>query len=434
MLIGVIADDFTGASDIANTLAKGVAPEGGMATAQYSGIPAKPAHSGISAGVIALKSRSAPVEDAIAQSLAALDWLKAQGCRQFVFKYCSTFDSTADGNIGPVAEALANALATKAVVVCPAFPTAGRTVYQAHLFVFDKLLNRSGMEHHPITPMTEPDLRLCMAKQCVGSVAHADLSVVRAGSQSLLTALQSVAGDGHSFCVVDAIGDDDLLTIGEAVRDEVLVTGGSGVAMGLPRNFIKHGISPSEPVAFEPIAGPAAILAGSCSNATRGQIDAHKRHYPFFSIDVAKVMTGEVGTDSLLEFIHQHGDTLPLIYSSATPDVVLELQSQYGGDAVSTKLDNLFANTASSLIEQGLKRLVVAGGETSGAVAQAVVDTLGVEAMFIGPEIDPGVPILRVGERNPISLALKSGNFGTSGFFAKAMSMMEGKPVLANFN
>ena len=426
MLIGVIADDFTGASDIANTLAKGVAPEGGMATAQYSGIPVQAAHSGISAGVIALKSRSAPVEDAIAQSLAALDWLQAQGCQQFVFKYCSTFDSTPDGNIGPVAEALADALSAKAVVVCPAFPTAGRTIYQGHLFVFDKLLNRSGMEHHPITPMTEADLRLCMAKQCVGSVAHADLSVVRGGAQALVMALQSAAGDGHGFCIVDAIADDDLLTIGEAVRDDVLVTGGSGVAMGLPRNFFKRGVTQSDTVAFEPIAGPAAILAGSCSNATRGQIDKHKRHYPFFAIDVAKVMAGEVVTDTLLEFVHQHSDTLPLIYSSAAPSEVAELQLQYGGEAVSTKLDKLFADTASSLIEQGIKRLVVAGGETSGAVAQAVVDTLGVEAMVIGPEIDPGVPILRVGESHPIALALKSGNFGTTGFFAKAMSMMEG--------
>ncbi len=426
MLIGVIADDFTGASDIANTLAKGIAPEGGMATAQYSGIPARPADNEISAGVISLKSRAAPVEDAIAQSLAALDWLKAQGCQQFVFKYCSTFDSTVDGNIGPVAEALADALSAKAVVVCPAFPTAGRTVYQGHLFVFDKLLNRSGMERHPITPMTEPDLRLCMGKQCVGSVAHADLSVVRGGSQALVTALQSAAGDGHGFCVVDAIAEDDLLTIGEAVRDDVLVTGGSGVAMGLPRNFITRGIIQSDAVVFNPIKGPAAILAGSCSNATRGQIESHKRQHPSYAIDVAKVMTGEVGANTLLEFIHRHADALPLIYSSAEPDQVAELQSQYGGDAVSAKLDNLFADTASSLIEQGLKRLVVAGGETSGAVAQAVVDTLGVEAMFIGPEIDPGVPILQVGESHPIALALKSGNFGTTGFFAKAMSMMEG--------
>ena len=426
MLIGVIADDFTGASDIANTLAKGVAPEGGVATAQFSGIPTRPADSHICAGVIALKSRSAPVKDAIAQSLAALEWLRAQGCQQFIFKYCSTFDSTADGNIGPVAEALADALSAKAVVVCPAFPTAGRTVYQGHLFVFDKLLNRSGMEHHPITPMTEPDLRLCMAKQCVGSVAHADLSVVHGGSQALVAALRSAAGDGHGFCVVDAIADDDLLTIGEAVCHEVLVTGGSGVAMGLPRNFIKRGIVQSNSVAFEPIEGPAVILAGSCSNATRGQIELHKRDYPFFAIDVAKVMAGELGTDTLLEFIRQHADTLPLIYSSAEPDEVVDLQSRYGVEAVSTKLDNLFADTASRMIEQGLKRLVVAGGETSGAVAQAVVNTLGVEAMLIGPEIDPGVPILRVGERNPIALALKSGNFGTTGFFAKAISMMKG--------
>ncbi len=426
MLIGIIADDFTGASDVANTLAKGVAPEGGLATAQFSGLPRQPAPEGIDAGVIALKTRSVPVEEAVAQSLAALAWFKEQGCEQILFKYCSTFDSSPEGNIGPVAEALADALSVKAVVVCPAFPTAGRTVYQGHLFVFDKLLNRSGMEHHPVTPMTEPDIRQCMMQQCGQSVAHVDLNVVYQGSEAVRIALRAAANDNHGFCVVDAITDNDLINIGAAVRDDKLVTGGSGVAMGLPRNFIQRGVAHIHVDTFQPVSGPGVILAGSCSNATRGQIEAHRRNNPVYAIDVSKVMSGDIDSSTLLEFIHRHADTLPLIYSSATPDEVTTLQALYGASEVSEKLDNLFADTACNMIEQGVKRIVVAGGETSGAVAQAVVETLGVEAMLIGPEIDPGVPILNVGISNPIAIALKSGNFGTTDIFAKAMSMMEG--------
>ncbi len=426
MLVGVIADDFTGASDAANTLAKGVAPEGGLATAQFSGVPQQSAPVGLDAGVIALKSRSAPVDQAVEQSLAALEWFRAQGCQQIIFKYCSTFDSTPAGNIGPVAEALANALSTKAVVVCPAFPAAGRTVYQGHLFVFDKLLNQSGMEHHPVTPMTEPDLRKCMARQCAGSVGHINLSVVQEGAEAVTAALRAAARDGHQFCVVDAVSDDDLLTIGEAVSEDSLITGGSGVGLGLPRHYIAQGITQTQAKFFRPVTGPAAILAGSCSNATRGQIDAHQQRHPVYEIDITRVMSGEINRHTLLEFIHQHNHSMPLVYSSANPDAVAKLQAQFGADEVSAKLDSLFADTASCLIEQGVKRIVVAGGETSGAVAQAVVNTLNVEAMFIGPEIDPGVPILQVGDTQPVMLALKSGNFGSTDFFEKALSMMEG--------
>ena len=426
MLIGVIADDFTGASDVANTLAKGVEPEGGLATAQFSGIPKQPAPARIDAGVIALKTRSAPVEEAVTQSLAALAWLKEQGCEQIVFKYCSTFDSSPQGNIGPVAEALAKALCVKAVVVCPAFPSAGRTVYQGHLFVFDKLLNRSGMEHHPVTPMTEPDIRHCMTQQCVRSVGHIDLTVVRQGSDSVQTALQEVAAEDHGFCVVDAVSDDDLISISVAAKHNKLITGASGVAMGLARNFIKRGMAHGQLGAYQAVSGPGAILAGSCSNATRGQIEAHQQHHPVYAVDVSKVMSGEINPSTLLDFIHLHAHTLPLIYSSAMPDEVAKLQAQYGAEEVSDKLDKLFAETACNMIEQGVRRIVVAGGETSGAVAQAVTNSLGAEAMFIGPEIDPGVPILRVGVSNPVAIALKSGNFGTTRFFAKAMSMMEG--------
>jgi len=424
MLIGVIADDFTGASDIANTLAKGVSPEGGLRTAQFPGIPDRPASSDVDAGVISLKSRSAPRGEAVDQSLKALEWLLAQGCRQIVFKYCSTFDSTDHGNIGPVAEALAKALGVTGVVACPAFPAAGRTVYHGHLFVYDKLLNESGMQHHPLTPMTDPDIRRVLERQCSGPVGHVAYEDVIAGSKCLTRALNA-QGDDHTLLIVDAVQDVDLLNIAEALKDAPLVTGGSGIAMGLPRNFIRTGLAKSAPASEQGIGGPTAILAGSCSGATRGQVDYHSKRYSVLPIAVPKVITGSVTATTLVDFITSNGDGLPLVYSSGLPADVKQMQERFGRELVSEKLDKLFAATASTLLDRGYSKLIVAGGETSGAVAQAVARKLGSPAMMIGREIDPGVPVLTLGKANQVALALKSGNFGAEDFFEKAAGIME---------
>nr|WP_321250676.1 3-oxo-tetronate kinase [uncultured Ruegeria sp.] len=422
MKIGAIADDFTGASDIANTLAKGVEPEGGLRTAQFPGIPTTPANEEIEAGVISLKSRTAPVEEAVADSLQALRWLKDQGCQQFIFKYCSTFDSTKEGNIGPVAEALANELSVQKVVFCPAFPTTGRTVFHGHLFVLGKLLNESGMENHPLTPMTDANIRRWLQHQTQEAVGSVSIDAVKQGPKAISDALQNA---NERFVIGDAISDEDLLAWGEALMDAKLVTGGSGIALGLPRNFIRRVSSKRGGSVFTGIAGPAAILAGSCSGATRGQIDVHAESNPTFAIDVPGVMSGDVTTQTLLDFFETHPGQAPLAYSSGSPDDVRAIQNKFGQEAVAEKLDNLFADTARELVDAGYKRLAVAGGETSGAVAKAVSEALGSPAMSIGPEIDPGVPVLRVGKAEPIALALKSGNFGSPDFFAKALRMME---------
>ncbi len=422
MLIGVIADDFTGASDIANTLAKGVEPEGGLRTAQFPGIPTTPADEEIEAGVISLKSRTAPTEEAVADSLRALRWLKDQGCKQFIFKYCSTFDSLTEGNIGPVAESLANDLGAQKVVFCPAFPTTGRTVYYGHLFVLGKLLHESGMENHPLTPMTDANIRRWLQHQTEETVGLVSVDTVKQGPEAIADALQNA---NERFVIGDAISDEDLLAWGEALRDAKLITGGSGIALGLPRNFLRETSSKSAGRVFPGIAGPAAILAGSCSGATRGQIDVHSQSHPSFAIDVPGVMSGDVTTQTLLEFFETHLGEAPLAYSSGSPDQVRAIQNKYGQEAVADRLDNLFADTARELVQKSYKRLVVAGGETSGAVANAVSEALGSPAMSIGPEIDPGVPVLSVGKSEPIALALKSGNFGAPDFFAKALRMME---------
>jgi len=426
MLIGVIADDFTGASDIANTLAKGVAPEGGLKTAQFPGVPTGAAPDGIEAGVISLKSRSAPVEEAVEDSLTALDWLLNQGCRQIVFKYCSTFDSTPEGTIGPVGEALAERLDARGVVVCPAFPTAGRTVYQGHLFVFDKLLSESGMQNHPITPMTDPDIRRFLALQTATPVGHVPQAVVSAGSDAVARALAEVAAAAQVLCVVDATSEADLLTIGAALDGVQLITGGSGIALGLPRNFIRRGEALGGQTPFVPVRGPEAILAGSCSGATRGQIDRHAADHPVHAIDVSQVMAGTITAETLLAFILAHPGQAPLVYSSRAPEEVRQIQEHFGREVVAARLDALFAETARLLLRQGFRRIVVAGGETSGAVAQAMADEVGAAAMTLGPEIDPGVPILSLGGEEPVLLALKSGNFGAPNFFAKALAQMGG--------
>ncbi|WP_366867030.1 3-oxo-tetronate kinase [uncultured Roseobacter sp.] len=349
MLIGVIADDFTGASDIANTLAKGVAPEGGLQTAQYAGIPNAPADPAVEAGVISLKSRTAPTDEAIHDSLAALHWLRDQGCMQIIFKYCSTFDSTPKGNIGPVADALADALGARGVVVCPAFPTTGRTIYQGHLFVNGALLNESGMQNHPLTPMTDPDIRRWLRHQTASAVGHLPLKTVLQGSESVR---QALADTTDRFMVADAVSDDDLMTLGAALAGAPLVTGGSGIALGLPRNFLSQASRQDRSAAHLAISGLAAILSGSCSGATRGQIDTHKKQHPCLAIDVPGVMNGTVSVETLVAFVDANHGHRPLVYSSGAPDHVRDLQDQFGRDAVAAKLDALFADTARALIKK----------------------------------------------------------------------------------
>ncbi|MEK1930531.1 MAG: 3-oxo-tetronate kinase [Pararhizobium sp.] len=423
MLLGVIADDFTGASDIANTISKGLPGQGGLRTAQFLGIPEENAPADIEAGVVSLKSRSIPAEQAIEQSLAALSWLLAQGCRQIVFKYCSTFDSTPEGNIGPVGEALAAALGVKGVVACPAFPGAGRTVYMGHLFVKDRLLNESGLQNHPLNPMTDPDIRRWLAQQAkdtVGLVAH---ECVRQGADVVQQILRGASISGQTLVIVDAISDEDLVTIGTSVTDHRLVTGGSGIAIGLPANFIRMGLAIGNVGVPAGTEGPEAILAGSCSGATREQVGIHAQNHPTLAIDVNSVMSGETTSEMLVDFLRKHRGAAPLVYSSGTPEEVGVVQSRYGRQAVADRLDELFAETARKLVASGVRRLVVAGGETSGAVVSA----LDLGALTIGPEIDPGVPVLLSQGEQPIALALKSGNFGAPDFFTKALERLSGR-------
>ncbi|MCK0207420.1 four-carbon acid sugar kinase family protein [Starkeya koreensis] len=422
MIIGVIADDFTGASDIANTIAKGVEPEGGLRTVQYLNVPPHPAAPDVEAGVIALKSRSIPAGEAVAQSLAALDWLLAQGCRQIVFKYCSTFDSTPEGNIGPVAEALARRLGVLGVVACPAFPDAGRSVYMGHLFVGDRLLNDSGMEHHPLNPMTDPDLRRWLTRQSTDPVGLVGWPVIRQGAGATRDALAEAAGRGERLVIADAISNDDLLVLAQACAEARLITGGSGIARGLPRNLIRAGLARGGRPAVDGVDGAEAVLVGSCSRATRAQIERHRAGHPVLAVDVDAVMEGRLGPADIVAFVDAHRGAGPLVYSSSDPDRVAALQETYGREPVAHALDALFGEAARVLVAAGTRRIVVGGGETSGAVVTA----LGVTSFRIGPEIDPGVPVLVAEDGSGLGVALKSGNFGGEDFFARALDALAG--------
>jgi len=424
-LLGCIADDFTGATDLANNLVRA-----GMRVVQTIGIPT---HTDIGSAialetadaiVVALKSRTAPIDEAVEQSLSAANWLQSLGVAQLYFKVCSTFDSTDRGNIGPVAEELAEVLQAGIVPVCPAFPETNRTVYKAHLYVGDVLLSDSSMRHHPLTPMTDSNLIHVLQRQSKGKVGHVDHAVVRGGSDTIRERLEALRTDGTRFAIVDAIANDDLMTMGRAFASMPLVVAGSGVAIGLPQNF---GISPSESAAQLPRAqGPRAIVSGSCSAASNAQVvDFIKRGGEAFPVDPLRIAAGN---DIVGEALHWAGSRLSespvLFYATAAPEAVKSVQAQLGVEHAEELVERTLSAIALGLVERGVRQLIVAGGETSGACVQA----LEVQQMRIGPQIDPGVPwcyaLSPAAGKDGLMLALKSGNFGTVDFFTKAFGML----------
>lgn len=415
MLLGCIADDFTGASDVANTIARG-----GMRTRLFVGDADIPED--CDAGVIALKSRSIAPAEAIRQSLSALDRLLAAGCRQIVFKYCSTFDSTPEGNIGPVAEALARALGVAGVVVCPAFPATGRTVYQGHLFVGDKLLSASGMERHPLTPMTDPDVRRWLRRQSTATVGHIDHATVRMSPSAVRRRLAEEAALDHVLVVVDATSEEDLRAIGVALAGARLVTGASGIALGLPDNFRDAGLLPAPPLSFGGVGGPALVLSGSCSVATRKQVELYRAAHPSLEVDVDRLIACEPVVAEAVAFVAKHALAAPLVYSTADPEKVAAAQSRHGAETSALAVEALFGEIVRRSVDGGVRRIVVAGGETSGAVVTA----LDLHGLDIGSEIDPGVPALRAVTPTGVQLglALKSGNFGAPDFLSRAVAML----------
>jgi uncharacterized protein YgbK (DUF1537 family) len=424
VLLGAIADDFTGATDLCNTLVRR-----GMRTVQLIGVPGQGADTpDTEALVVALKTRTIPAAEAIAQSLAALDWLQRAGAAQILLKYCSTFDSTDAGNIGPVADALLKALGADFTLFCPAFPEAGRTIFKGYLFVGDVLLSESGMRDHPLTPMRDSSLVRILQRQSRGKVGLVPYYDVARGAQAIRDAFDSLRLAGFRHAIVDAVEDRDLEAIGEATADFKLITGGSGIALGLPENFRRQGLlgERAGADALPRIDGAAAILSGSCSEATRAQVAYMHERGPVYRIDPVAAAAGrDVAADALAWAAPRLGDRPVLISATAAPEEVAAVQEVLGRERAGALVEGTLAEIARGLVARGVRRLVVAGGETAGAVVQA----LGVTGLRIGRQIDPGVPwtVSLPGRSGApaLALALKSGNFGGPEFFLRAFSVLD---------
>ncbi|MFI6375609.1 3-oxo-tetronate kinase [Streptomyces sp. NPDC050546] len=422
--LGCIADDFTGATDLANNLVRA-----GMRVVQLIDTPPAGVEEAIDADavVIALKSRTVPAADAVEASLRALAWLRSLGAEQIYFKYCSTFDSTPAGNIGPVTEALMDALGTGFTVATPAFPDNGRTIFKGHLFVGDVLLSDSGMRHHPLTPMTDSNLVSVLGAQTTRQVGLIDHTVVADGVEAIRARVDALREGGFGLAVVDAVSNDDLVRLGAAVQGFPLVTAGSGLAIGLPANW---GFKPTRAAAeLPPPGGHRAVVSGSVSTATNRQVLEYLRTgRPAFSVDPLRVAAGEDVVGQALAFAESHLDDGPvLVYSTESADTVRTVQGRLGAAEAGELVERTLARVAQGLVERGVRRLVVAGGETSGAVVQA----LGITGLRIGPQIDPGVPwcAAALPGGDTLHITLKSGNFGGPDFFTRSFALLDEEAV-----
>jgi uncharacterized protein YgbK (DUF1537 family) len=420
MLLGVIADDLTGATDVALMISRQ-----GMNTVQVIGVPAAGDFGDAEAVVVALKSRTIPAQEAVALSLAAAKTLRSAGAEQLLFKYCSTFDSTDAGNIGPVAEALLDLIGSDLTIACPAFPAAGRSIYMGHLFVGDMLLSDSPMKDHPLTPMRDANLVRVLQRQVKAKVGLIPLALVERGAAAIRGGFEAARAEGKRIVIIDAIRDEHLRAIGAACVDMPLITGGSGVAMGLPDNFRAAAklASRAPPLTLAAPAGKSVILAGSCSAATRNQVRvAIEAGTPALQLDPLSIAARATTADQVSAWVIENTAARPaLVYSSADPSVVGAVQNRLGAQRAGAVVEELLADVGRKLLANGFTRFLIAGGETSGAV----VGALGVTALRIGPEIDPGVPWTRSIGAPDVALALKSGNFGAPDFFLKAWTLLD---------
>ena len=414
VLLGCIADDFTGATDLGGFLVKQ-----GFRTIQLNGIPDRNvAIPEVDALVVALKSRTIAPDAAITQSLEALEFLQQLHCEQFYFKYCSTFDSTEKGNIGPVMDALLEALGAEFTIACPALPVNGRSVYQGHLFVNGVLLNESGMQHHPLTPMTDPNLVRFLGKQVKRKVGLVPFEVVDQGADAIQTFFHELQATGHRYAVVDAVSESQLNAIGQAVKDLKLITGGSGLSINLAANFELPSLSAKTAARLPKIPGNGVILSGSCSVRTQEQVAQAEKLFPSFYLDPFQLQKEPGWVEEAIQWaLTQIPKSPVLIYTTGPPEKVQEIQKALGEDQAGEIIESALTMVAQALAKTGVRKFVIAGGETSGAIVKA----LGMSKMQIGPEIAPGVPwCVGLGEP-PVLLALKSGNFGSVDFFHEAL-------------
>lgn len=420
-ILGCVADDLTGATDLALVLS-----QNGMRTVLVLDTPAPgtDAPGDADAIVVALKTRTMNPDNAVRLSMEALDWLRYTGAERFFFKYCSTFDSTERGNIGPVAEAMAERLMPDFTVFCPAFPLNQRTVYQGHLFVEGRLLSESSLASHPLTPMTDPDLVRVLQEQCKSNqVGLIPLETVEKGTAAILAAMEKLQDEGCRFGIVDALDDGHLLSIADACASQPLVTGGSAVTAALPAVYRLDGRLSENPDArkLDSFEGPVAILSGSCSEASQIQVSRLADQCKTIEIDPLALAQGSVDAESLLK---QAGtlekQDIVLFFSTAPAPNVAVVQKELGRRQAGELVENVMSDLAEGLVARGVRKLIVAGGETSGAVARKLKPG----QLRVGPEIAPGVPWMQSTGNTGLLLCFKSGNFGGPDFFLNAVEMV----------
>ena len=410
MQIGAVADDFTGATDLATTLRR----RGMTAAVVIEDQPVDAENlAGLDAVVVALKSRTAPVDVAVADSLDALERVIGWGAERVYFKYCSTFDSTDSGNIGPVLDAFRDRLGVDRTIVVPAFPANGRTVENGLLSVNGELLENSSMRHHPLTPMTKSRLSEILAPQTDATITEIPLATVRSGAESLRAA---IAAAPAGYLVVDATADDDLRTIALASSDLRLISGGAGLAIGL------ESPATSAPDDFPHFTGRRLVVCGSASATTRAQIaDAATRH-PTRKVDVDEAVTDPSGeVRAIVDWVRSLGaDEVPVVYSVGELGDVLPGEA---GVVAAAAVERVLSAVVAALVSDGtVDRVIVAGGETSGAVVKA----LGVALLTIGPALAPGVcwSAAQTDAARDVALVLKSGNFGAVDLFSSAWEVL----------
>lgn len=410
--LGVIADDFTGATDIASFMVNA-----GWKVVLFNGVPAEAFDTaGIDAIVIALKSRSVAAQEAVNQSLSASDWLKAQGCQRQFFKYCSTFDSTAQGNIGPVTDALMKNLNTAVTLICPAVPDNGRTIVHGHLFVKGELLNESGMQHHPVTPMKQSSLKKLMEAQSAGLCGHITLDTVKNHPQQIAAQLEALQASKAKYLIFDVLDNSDLLTAARATATFPLVTGAAGLGYAIAALDTQQQTAAGSAMQID-AKGFSVVLSGSCSSMTNQQVNFYQQRASSLALDVEKIIHDPGYLQTVAEWVRIHADEplAPLVYATQPPQIIEIIQKNYGAEFVSEKIEHFFSSLARVLSHTGFNKFIVAGGETSGAVTQG----LNIRGMIIGDAVAPGVPWTQVLDEQKWVI-LKSGNFGNADFFLKA--------------
>ena len=418
MRLGVIADDFTGATDIAGFLVGN-----GMRTIMFNGVPDQRDEFDADALVVSMKIRSCPVPEAVDKALEALQFLQAAKCDRFYFKYCSTFDSTHEGNIGPITDALMARLDTSLTLICPALPINGRTVYKGYLFVNDQLLSESSMRHHPITPMQDAKLCRLMEGQFKGSSTHIHYEDMAKGPQHIRHCIETARSSNANYLIVDVLEEAQLHAIAEATEDFPLVTGGSGLAIGMAHlHNLRLGKQDTPAVSFLPRRLPAVVIAGSCSQRTNEQVALYRTIAQSRYIEESQCLENPQYAQELADWVLERNNDLhaPMVYATKTPQDLEKSKQMYGDSEVSARVEQVIGTMTSILATRGIKNYLIAGGETSGVVATV----LGLSAYLIGIQIDPGVSWIRSLD-GEIQLVYKSGNFGTVDFFKKAQELYD---------